>query len=205
MRGVRQHPRPRCPTCQPAARAATTDAGRRRAYITSWAIVNTANGRCAFDVGSAVSLIRPKPLPMQTALAQTVVIDDYQHCRRTCPLPLFAMRSDDNPDARYAFLPITSGVRSRQHQSIFELYELPDTIGVNNFKARQPCGPVVQVNFARLADHVIQPVKRDIHDIVARVVSDAKQRQPAILPASGRPNRARQPRLLPPWPREAWR
>jgi hypothetical protein len=93
----------------------------------------------------------------------------------------------------------------RQHQSIFELYELPDTIGVNNFKARQPCGPVVQVNFPRLADHVIQAVKRNIHDIVARVVSDAKQRQPAILPASGRPNRARQPRLLPPWPREAWR
>jgi hypothetical protein len=91
------------------------------------------------------------------------------------------MRSDDNPNAWDAFLPITSGVRSRQHQSIFELYELPDTIGVNNFKARQPCGPVVQVNFARLADHVIQPVKRDIHDIVARVVSDAKQRQPFCL------------------------
>ena len=34
---------------------------------------------------------------------------------------------------------------------------------------------------ARFVDHVIESIERDVHDIVARIVTDAKQRQPFCL------------------------
>ena len=77
--------------------------------------------------------------------------------------------------------PQISAPRSRQRQSVFQLHDLFDAIGVHNLKARQCGSPVVQVDFARLADHVIEAVKRDIHHIVARIVTDAKERQPFCL------------------------
>jgi hypothetical protein len=64
---------------------------------------------------------------------------------------------------------------------ILELYDLPDAIGVYNLQACQSSSPVVHVDFARLVDHVIESIERDLQDIVPRIVGDAKQRHPFRL------------------------
>ena len=61
-----------------------------------------------------------------------------------------------NVNKKLSILPATSGLRSRQHQLIVQLHDLPDAIGIHDLKARQSSDPVVQEDFARLANYVIE-------------------------------------------------
>jgi hypothetical protein len=70
---------------------------------------------------------------------------------------------------------------SWQHELILELHNLPDAIGFHDFEARQTADPVIQIDFSRPVDHVVEAIERDFHNVVVGIVGDADERQPFRL------------------------
>jgi hypothetical protein len=54
-------------------------------------------------------------------------------------------------------------------------------VSINNFNGRQSYSPVLEINLARLTNHVIKPLERDFDKVVIRIVSNAVQGQPLRL------------------------
>ena len=70
---------------------------------------------------------------------------------------------------------------SRQHELIPELHNLPHAIDVHDFEARQTADPVIQIDFARPVDHMVEAIERDFHNVVVGIIGDANERQPFRL------------------------
>ena len=68
-----------------------------------------------------------------------------------------------------------------QHQRVTELYDLLDTLGIDDFNARQPRSSNIYVYLAGVTNEVVKTIKRDLDYIILRVIGDSKQRQPLGL------------------------
>jgi hypothetical protein len=62
-----------------------------------------------------------------------------------------------------------------------ELDNLFGPVSINNLNGRQSSGAVLEINLARLTNHVIKPLERDLDKVVIRIVSNAVQGQPLRL------------------------
>ena len=60
-------------------------------------------------------------------------------------------------------------------------YNLFGPVSINNLNGRQSSDPVLEINLARLTNHVIKPLERDLDKVVIRIVSNAVQGQPLRL------------------------
>src|SRR5712671_1936272 len=77
---------------------------------------------------------------------------------------------------------IQSGpLRRRQHQRILEPHHLPDTLRVDDLEAQQSFAVDVDINLARFANHMIEAIEGDLHEVALAIVDDAQQRQPLRL------------------------
>ena len=78
-------------------------------------------------------------------------------------------------------------------------------VAVDHFKAGQLPARVVHIDHARLSDHMVETIERDLKNIVLWIVSNPEQRQPTGFdliaePRRGNPDLAR----LPMRPLETW-
>ena len=69
----------------------------------------------------------------------------------------------------------------RQQQLIFKSDNLLDAVAIDDFDAFECAGVILNIDFARFQDHVIQSVKSDLDEVVLGIVGDSDKRQPLRL------------------------
>jgi hypothetical protein len=69
----------------------------------------------------------------------------------------------------------------RQHQGISQFYDLFGAFRVDNFDAHQSPEPLIDIDLARLGDHVVDPIERHFDKIILWIVDETQQGQPLRL------------------------
>jgi hypothetical protein len=54
-------------------------------------------------------------------------------------------------------------------------------LGIEDFEAAQSLDSILNIDFTRARDQMIQPLERYFHQIILRIVCNAEQRQPVGL------------------------
>jgi len=69
----------------------------------------------------------------------------------------------------------------RQQQLVPELNNLLDTTSVDDFDASKRSCAKLNIDITRSADHMVQPLKSNLDEVVPGIVRDADERQPFRL------------------------